>query len=249
MGQAHRLALLIFSESLTRGAISSVPSSTLYRTRPWIKMRVDPVGLARPRTWPIHFSRWPTGPHAQPLRSPQINSAYHRSQRTAPEIPKSPASILLAQLNAHPPPWTADSAPCDRGALGYISAGRRKHQLMQGGKRSRESSMNPTSAAAVLGLHRRLKSAVCSRRAARVRECSSWRWLARKATVPDPISRWTWGGAGVPRHTVGRTPNATILGGKPTFCLAIASTLFCTSHVGWCGHLSQFWPTPAGAPP
>jgi hypothetical protein len=31
---------------------------------------------------------------------------------------------------------TADSVPRDRGALGYISAGRRKHQLVRGSKRS-----------------------------------------------------------------------------------------------------------------
>jgi hypothetical protein len=133
-----------------------------------------------------------------------------RSQQTALEIPKSAASISLAQPNAHPPPWTADSAPRDRGALGYISAGRHKHQLVQGGKRSgRECcgdrrrwvpSVQPVCGRRRVRGHRRIE----------VMLDAELRDPEINRVVPNP--RRCRGSTAVPHELVGRTTATTLYG-------------------------------------
>jgi hypothetical protein len=54
-----------------------------------------------------------------------------------------------------------------------------------------------------------------------------------------------------PRRTVGRAPDATILGGKLAFCLAIVSTSFCASRsasggLGSRERCRRQWPPPWG---
>jgi hypothetical protein len=116
--------------------------SRRFHLLPYTELVRESKSARIPRDWRAHAlgrsisAVDPRVPMLSPSAHLRSTARITRSQQTAPEIPKSLASISLAQPNAHPPPWTADSAPRDRGALGYISAGHRKHQLVQGGKRS-----------------------------------------------------------------------------------------------------------------